>query len=108
MLSAEAMVGWLTAGPPLLQDGPLRGMTAVGRLAAGEFPARADVAPPPADCDAPARRRAVQLGGVALWAAALIVLTDQQPAWGVNLFVGQVAVLVVALVLLARAVWRLA
>jgi ubiquinone biosynthesis protein len=108
VFSSEAMLGWLTAGPPLLQDGVLRGAAAVRRIAAGELPARADVAPAPPDADSARRLRAIRLGGVALWAAAMIVVTDQRPTVGLNLFMAQLAVLVAALLLLARAVWRLA
>ena len=70
------------------------------------LPARADVVPTRPDAEAHSGLRAVQLGGVALWAAAMIVLTDQRPALGLNLFMAQLAVLAVALLLLARALWR--
>jgi ubiquinone biosynthesis protein len=108
LVSYEAMLNWLTSGSALVQDGALRGAGFVRRLAAGELTVRADVNATPADGDAPARRRALGLAGVAFLAALLVVVSGEPPAPGKGLFTAEAAALGLALLLLALAVRRIA
>jgi predicted unusual protein kinase regulating ubiquinone biosynthesis (AarF/ABC1/UbiB family) len=107
LFSSEAMLGWSTSGSHLFRDGVLRGAGFLGRLAAGEMPARADVGVALGDMDGPERRRALQLAGIVFGLALLMVITGARPELGMNLFTAEVLLVAMTTVLLVRALRRL-
>ena len=108
LFTCEALLGWSTAGGSLLRDGALRGAALLQRLAAGDLPARADLAEPAADADAVVRLRAVRLAAFFFGIALLMVLTGEQPHLGLNLFTAEALLGTTALLLLGRSLRRLA
>jgi ubiquinone biosynthesis protein len=108
LFSYEALMSWSASGGQLVGDGVLRGMSLLSRLAAGDFPGRAELGAGPRDHDAALRARAVQLAAVVLVMALLVVLTGEPPALGVNLFTAATLLAAAAAGLLVRTLGRLA
>lgn len=107
LVSFDRYVDWLWAGARLMRDGPARLDRALDRLER-----RVDPASGRGRRGGERSRRsgepALRLGVVALVLALLVVLLDQAPRVGFNLFTAEVAIFGAALALLVREVlaWR--
>ena len=107
LISFDQWVDWLWAGARLARDGPERLDRALDRLERKVAPGRSSRWRRPRRSPT-SGSRALQLGVTALVLALLVVLLDEQPRFGLNLFTAEIAVLCGALVLLTREVvaWR--
>jgi hypothetical protein len=108
LVSYEALLGWSTAGSALARDGVLRGASFLYQLARGELPARADAGAAFCDHEAPKRLRLTRLAGLVLGVVVLIVLTEETPQLGLNLFTAEALLLAAAALLLVRTLRSLA
>jgi ubiquinone biosynthesis protein len=91
----------------LVDDGPARALAALQRVVAGDQLARVELKTTASD-DGRLMRRTVRLAGVLATLTALLEWTGARPAFGVNLFTAETALVAAALLMLGDSVRRLA
>ena len=107
-LRYESLTALAASSGRLADDGAARVFAALGRLTSGDMLARVDIVTASRG-DRRYARRTVRLIGVVIAFTALFELTaPAPPGMGVNLYTAQAALMVVALVVLADSVRRLA
>jgi ubiquinone biosynthesis protein len=106
-LRYESLTALAASSGRLAQDGASRAFAALGRLTAGDTLGRVDIVTH-ARGDQRFARRTVRLTGVLVAFTALFELTAPPPAFGVNLFTAEAALVLLALVVLGDSVRRLA
>jgi ubiquinone biosynthesis protein len=107
LFSFDRWVDWLWAGARLMRDGPSRLDRALEQLER-RVGSRRRSGPRRQDRKRRSGARALQLGIAAVVAALLVVLFDEAPRLGLNLFTAELAMLTGALALLVRELfaWR--
>ncbi|HEV7892453.1 MAG TPA: AarF/UbiB family protein [Pyrinomonadaceae bacterium] len=108
MLSYDSLLSWAVSGERVVREGPLRAAGLFERLTAGELEAQVSSSGAGGDANAPARRRAVQLGAAVFVTSLAAALTGGQASLGTNLFTAEMIFIGAAAALLLRAVRRLA
>lgn len=106
-LRYESLTALAASSGRLADDGAARMFATLGRLTSGDMLARVDIVTASRG-DRRYSRRTVRLIGVVVAFTALFELTAPAPQMGVNLYTAQAALMVLALVVLADSVRRLA
>jgi len=106
-LRYESLTALAASSGRLADDGAARVFATLGRLTSGDMLARVDIVTASRG-DRRYSRRTVRLMGVVVAFTALFELTGPSPQMGVNLYTAQAALMVMALVVLADSVRRLA
>jgi hypothetical protein len=107
-LRYESLTALAASSGRLAEDGPARVFAALGRLTSGDMLARVDIVTA-SRADRRYARRTVRLIGVVVAFTALFELTaSAPPQMGVNIYTAQAALMLVALLVLADSVRRLA
>jgi ubiquinone biosynthesis protein len=107
LFTYDTLLGWAISGEHLTWDGPHRASRLISRIAAGEFPARAQLEEASAGADQSLRRKATQLGFVVLTVSSIITLAPERVRVGANLMTAAVVFAASAAILLLRTVRRL-
>jgi ubiquinone biosynthesis protein len=106
-LRYESLTALAASSGRLAQDGASRAFAALGRLTGGDTLGRVDIVTH-ARGNQRFARRTVRLTGVLVAFTALFELTAPPPAFGVNLFTAEAALVLLALFVLGDSVRRLA
>jgi len=106
LFAFDTLMDWSNANAHLFQDGALRAVALLDRVASSEIQGAATSGAAAAESDN-ARWQAVHIAGVICAVALVMTVTGEQVEFGVNLFTAEVVLMAVAATRLVRTLYRL-
>jgi hypothetical protein len=106
LFAFDTLMDWSNANAHLFQDGALRAVALLDRVASSEILGAATSGAAAAESDN-ARWQAVHIAGVICAVALVMTVTGEQVEFGVNLFTAEVVLMAVAATRLVRTLYRL-
>ena len=107
LFSLDRFVSWSSSNAHLIRNGVFRVSNFLQQISAGQLPARIELIEPGHDNDRTSRMAVVRLTAIILAFSILINITGERVQFGINLFTAEIALLVIAPMVLLRRMLKL-